>query len=64
MTDVAPDANGALTKGANTNLHSIFDGPMKLDDYYPAITINSLVNILRDPMLNSHHEKAVQITSR
>ena len=42
---------------SSTSLDSIFNSPMKLEEYYPAITINSLVNVLRDSMLNSHHEQ-------
>ncbi|GMH78184.1 hypothetical protein TL16_g07704 [Triparma laevis f. inornata] len=44
--------------------HALFSTPMELTDFYPSITLASLISILRDPILRSHHTTTVQVLKK
>ena len=53
---------GRGKQGDLTSVKSaLFSSPMSLSDFYPCITLASLIEILRDPILKSHHTVTVQV---
>ena len=49
---------------SNFDIHELLMSPLSLEEYYPAVTINALVNILTNPMLKSHHKQTVNLASK
>jgi serine/threonine-protein kinase mTOR len=52
------------TGKSNFESHELLLSPLSLEEYYPAVAINALVNILTNPMLKSHHKQAVNLVSK
>ena len=56
-------ASSIVSSQTPSQTNHLLSSPLTLAEYYPAVTINALVNILRDPMLGSHHIDSVHIAS-